>query len=93
MAIIDQTLREQLGALHVDIIDESYLHRGHQAAGGGGHYRVTVVSPHFEEVELMDRYRMVYGVLDTYINSQPKRIHALQIKTYTPQQWEETRVG
>ena len=32
--IIDKNLREQLNANHVEIIDESHLHRGHKAAGG-----------------------------------------------------------
>jgi BolA protein len=31
--------------------------------------------------------RMVYTALDDQINGQPKLIHALQIKVYTPSQW------
>lgn len=86
--IIDSTLKEKLDALHVGIIDESHRHRGHKAAGGGGHYQVVVVSHRFEDVNLIDRVRMVYGALDRQINGQPKLIHALQIKTFTPAQWE-----
>ena len=37
--LIDQILKAKLEASHVDIIDESYLHRGHKAAGGGGALR------------------------------------------------------
>ncbi len=88
--LIDRILREKLSAEHVEIIDESYLHRGHKAAGGGGHYAVKVVSPKFQDVNLIDRNRLVYGALDEQINGQPKVIHALQIKTYTPEQWAET---
>jgi BolA protein len=84
---IDQILRDKLDATHVEIIDEGHLHRGHKAAGGGGHYRVVVVSPRFADVGLIDRNRMVYGALDAQINGTPKLIHALQIKTYTPDQW------
>ena len=32
---------------------------------------------------------MVYTALDDQINGQPKLIHALQIKAYTPSQWTE----
>jgi BolA protein len=32
---------------------------------------------------------MVYSALDDQINGQPKQIHALQIKAYTPSQWEK----
>lgn len=87
--VIDQILRDKLAASHVDIIDESYLHRGHKAAGGGGHYAVTVVSSKFENVNLIDQRRLVYSALDDQINGKPKMIHALQIKTLTPAQWAE----
>ncbi len=86
--LIEQQLRSELAAQHVDIIDESHLHRGHKAAGGGGHYSVIVVSPKFENVNPLDRRRMVYSALDSHINGTPKLIHALQIKTVTPGEWE-----
>ncbi len=86
--IIDQILKDELQATHVEIIDESYLHRGHKAAGGGGHYAVTVVSSKFENVNLIDQRRLVYGALDDQINGSPKKIHALQIKTLTPDEWD-----
>jgi BolA protein len=85
--IIDNTLRKKLAAEHVGMIDESHKHRGHKAAGGGGHYQVVVVSPQFDTANLIDRVRMVYSALDEQINGQPKLIHALQIKTFTPEQW------
>ena len=85
--IIDKNLRKKLKAQHIEIIDESYLHRGHKAAGGGGHYAGKVGSPEFDGVNLIDRNRMVYSALDEEINGNPKLIHALQIKTFTPDQW------
>jgi len=85
--IIEKVLRDELRATHVKIIDESHLHRGHKAAGGGGHYNLTVVSPEFEKAGLIDQKRMVYRALDPQINGSPKMIHALQIKTLTPEQW------
>ena len=87
--LIDQILKEKLEASHVDIIDDSHKHRGHKAAGGGGHYSVIVVSTKFENVNLVDQRRLVYSALDDQINGSPKVIHALQIKTLTPEQWAE----
>ena len=87
--LIDQILKEKLKASHVDIIDDSHKHRGHKAAGGGGHYSVIVVSTKFENVNLVDQRRLVYSALDDQINGSPKVIHALQIKTLTPEQWAE----
>ena len=85
--LIDQILKEKLEASRVDIIDDSHKHRGHKAAGGGGHYSVIVVSSQFENVNLVDQRRLVYSALDDQINGSPKVIHAIQIKTLTPAQW------
>lgn len=89
VAVIEQILKEKLEASHVDIIDEGHLHRGHKAAGGAGHYAVTVVSAKFETANRVDQRRLVYSALDDQINGKPKLIHALQIKTLTPAQWAE----
>ena len=84
--IIDKNLREQLDAEHVEIIDESHLHRGHKAAGGGGHYSVKVVSQRFENLNVMDRIRLVHKALNEEMAGTPKLIHALQVKTFTPKE-------
>ena len=87
--IIDNNLREKIAAEHVEIIDESHLHRGHKAAGGGGHYSIVVVSPHFENLNVMERIRLVHKALDHEMTGTPKLIHALQVKTFDNTQWSE----
>tara|TARA_Y100001936_G_C15827762_1_gene535153 strand:+ start:19 stop:300 length:282 start_codon:yes stop_codon:yes gene_type:complete len=84
--IIDKNLREQLDAKHVEIIDESHLHRGHKAAGGGGHYSIKVISSRFENLNVMERIRLVHKALDVEMTGNPKLIHALQVKTFTPEE-------
>ena len=84
--IIDKNLREKLEAKHVEIIEESHLHRGHNAAGGGGHYSVRVVAPRFENLNVMERIRLVHKALDIEMTGTPKLIHALQVKTFTPEE-------
>ena len=84
--IIDKNLREKLEAQHVEIIDDSHLLRGHKAAGGGGHYSVRVVSPRFENLNVMERIRLVHKALDIEMTGTPKLIHALQVKTFTPEE-------
>ena len=89
--IIKTILETELDASHVEIMDESEMHRGHKAAGGGGHYTVIVVSSKFENVDVLNQRRLVYGALKNQIqgtSSTPKLIHALQIKSFTPQEWE-----
>ena len=85
--IINQNLREKLSAEHVEIIDESHLRRGHKAAGGGGHYSVKIVSDQFENLNVMDRVRLVHKALDQEMTGTPKLIHALQVKTFDTAEW------
>ena len=87
--IINNNLREKIAAHHVEIIDESHLHRGHKAAGGGGHYSIVVVSPQFENLNVMERIRLVHKALDREMTGTPKLIHALQVKTFDNTQWDE----
>ncbi len=81
---IEQTLRRALAATEVAVEDESALHAGHAgAAAGGGHYRVTVVSPLFEGKSLVARHRLVYDALAVEMQQE---IHALALTTLTPGQ-------
>jgi len=85
--IITNNLKDKIAAEHVEILDESHKHRGHKAAGGGGHYSIIVVSPQFENLNVMERIRLVHKALDEEMTGTPKRIHALQVKTFDPSQW------
>ena len=77
-------LRHTLAATAVEVEDESALHVGHPgAASGGGHYRVTVVSPVFEGKSRVERHRLVYAAL---AEEMQQAIHALTLTTLTPGQ-------
>ncbi len=79
---IESTLRRALSATEVQVIDESALHAGHAgAASGGGHYRVTVVSPLFTGKNPVQRHRLVYAAL---ANDMQQTIHALALTTLAP---------
>lgn len=54
--------------------------------GGGDHFQVWVISEAFDGKSLVDQHQMVYGALKEALGSE--RIHALALKTYTPEQWE-----
>jgi len=84
---IESRLRETLDAVHLDLIDESHLHAGHAgAAGGGGHFRATIVSERFEGLSRVARQRLVYQALAREMAGE---IHALAMRTFTPSEWEE----
>lgn len=54
--------------------------------GGGDHWQVIIVSSQFEGKGLVEQQRMVNEALKEALDTQ--RIHALALKTYTPEQWE-----
>lgn len=82
---LDGTLRDAFAPQHLEIIDESARHAGHAgAAGGGGHYRVLLVSSAFHDKDLLARQRLVYAALGEAMRS---RIHALALRTLTPDEW------
>jgi BolA protein len=82
---VEELIREKLAALapeSLSIEDESAQHAGHEGArGGGGHYRVVVVSRRFEGAPLQARHRMVYEALGPLMRS---KIHALALTAYAP---------
>lgn len=84
--IITTALATALAADHVEVIDDSALHAGHLGAqGGGGHYRLVVVSPRFEGLSRVAAQRLVYQALGDLMTTD---IHALEMRTLTPEQWK-----
>ncbi len=80
MTVADR-IRERLAALmpeSIEIVDDSARHAGHEGAkGGGGHYRLTIVSGRFNGASRPARHRMVYDALGTMMQ---REIHALSIQ-------------
>jgi len=66
----------------LDVGDDSALHAGHEGArSGGGHYAVTIVSPVFTGLSMLERHRMVY---DALADMMQKEMHALSIQAHSP---------
>lgn len=55
----------------------------------GEHYEVVVVSPVFEGKRLVQQHQLVYNAIQTEMLSGA--IHAMAVKTYTPQAWESSK--
>ncbi len=53
--------------------------------GDGTHFQAIVVTSEFEGKGLLEQHQMVYKALGEAIKD---RIHALSLKTYTPDQWK-----
>lgn len=54
--------------------------------GGGDHLEAIVVSAEFANKSKVKQHQLVYAALNEALASQA--IHALALKTYTPEAWE-----
>lgn len=81
-ALIRARLTAAFAPMECSLQDESALHAGHPgAAGGGGHYRLHLVSDSFEGLSRVQRHRLVYDCLHDLMHAE---IHALAIVALTP---------
>ena len=88
---IETTLRRAFAPSHLAVEDESAQHAGHAgAAAGGGHFRVLIVSESFRGQDPVARHSAVYAALGTAMKSE---IHALALRTLTPEEWERNPRG
>ena len=53
--------------------------------GDGRHWFATIVSAAFEGQRLLGRQRLVYATLGNRMATD--EVHALSMKTYTPEEW------
>ncbi|MCA1903420.1 MAG: BolA family transcriptional regulator [Cyanobacteria bacterium KgW148] len=78
-------LKEKIGATYVEVEDCSRFHL-HHAEGGSGHYQLTIVSPLFRNLGIIQQHRSVYNALHEEMGTT---IHALALKCFTPEEWQE----
>ena len=55
--------------------------------GTGDHFEARVVSPAFEGKTMVEQHKLVYAPLQALLQSG--ELHALALKTYTPEQWQK----
>jgi BolA protein len=86
------TLESRLAPLApstLTIRDDGEQHVGHAgAAGGAGHFSVTIVSEHFLGMTRLARHR---AVLDCVGDLIPYPVHALAIAAYAPDELPPTK--
>ncbi len=83
VSLIEQVLNDTFAPSHLEIIDESHLHAGHEGAkSGGGHYIVHIVSPDFSGKSRIQKHRLVN---DATKHLFPSVIHALSIDAKAPE--------
>ncbi|ODV93095.1 hypothetical protein PACTADRAFT_52143 [Pachysolen tannophilus NRRL Y-2460] len=88
---IKSKIIEKLKPTHFAIVNDSWKHSGHHGLRGASnvtesHFRITVVSPEFEGKNQPTRHRLIYKILEQELGE--KGVHALQLNTKTPIEWE-----
>lgn len=74
---IRQSILEKLECEFIEIIGED-----------GTHFEGTIVSSLFEGLNRVKQHQMVFSALGDKMKSE---IHALSMKTYTPNEWNQLK--
>ncbi len=62
-----------------------------RVTGDGSHFDASVISDEFAGKTMVKKQQMVFATLGDNITSG--RIHALNIKAYTAEEWEQTQTA
>ena len=85
--IISKKISDMITVESIHIYDYTAQHENHATFDGNFHLSMTLVSPDFKEMSLIERHQLVYKAVDEYMHVE---IHALTMKTYTPEEHQET---
>jgi len=88
--IINKKLSEALNPSELDIQDQSHLHKGHSEAPetGESHFYILIVSSVFDGMTRVSRQKKVFDILK---NELKEKIHALSLKTLTPEEYDSMK--
>ncbi len=78
---IEQAIQESFDAEFMELINESHMHAGPATES---HFKLTLVTPFFNDLNKVKRQQAVYKVLKELM----PQFHALALHTYTPEEWQ-----
>ncbi|RKF72467.1 BolA-like protein 1 [Golovinomyces cichoracearum] len=85
-------ITEALQPTHLEIHNDSHKHQHHSAMAGNTsletHFRLVIISEAFKSKLQPARHRMVYALMKDEL-ARKGGIHALQLKTRTPDETQE----
>tara|TARA_B100001105_G_scaffold126805_1_gene101602 strand:+ start:353 stop:646 length:294 start_codon:yes stop_codon:yes gene_type:complete len=84
--IISKKISETISVDFIKIFDYTAQHENHVTFEGNFHLSMTLVSPDFEGMSLIERHQLVYRVVDEYMHNE---IHALTMKIHTPEEYKK----
>lgn len=81
---IERKLSQSLAPSHLEVINETHMHN--VPPDSESHFKVIVVSDQFNDLSLIKRHQAINVLLKSEL---AESIHALSLKTFTPQEWSE----
>ena len=69
---IEQSIRAGLPCTHLEV------------RGDGAHFEAVIVSPSFAGLDRVRQHQLVFAALGSRMREE---IHALSMKTFTPEEW------
>ena len=61
----------------------------HDLTGDSNHYSILIISNNFNNLPLIDRHKKIHEIFQKELTTE---IHALQIKTFTPNEWNQKNI-
>ena len=86
--IISKKISDEISVDHIHVYDYTAQHENHDTFEGNYHLSMTLVSPDFESMSLIERHQLVYKALNEYMHGE---IHALTMKTLTPKEFKNSQ--
>ena len=83
-ASITAKLNSAFSPAHLEVINESHLHAGHQEkfdGAGETHFRIRIITGAFTGKSRIDRHRAITGLLTEELSGE---LHALAIEASAP---------
>ena len=81
---LNDRLVAALAPQRIRVRDDSAAHAGHAGAGDGSHLFVHVVAERFRGLRPLERHRLVYSAAADLLQG---RVHALQVRALTPEEF------
>jgi BolA protein len=81
---IEDKIRDSIEIEFLEVVNESDQHN--VPAGSESHFKLTVVSPAFNDKNLVAQHRMINAVLKDELAGP---VHALALHTYRPEEWQQ----
>ena len=80
---LEKLINENLQPLHLQVIDESFLHR--VPKGAQTHFKLIIVAEYFVNLSRIARHRLVQNLIQSEFSAG---MHACSMSLSTPQEWQ-----